>query len=81
LLVSEVEWMESTMRRTSGGDGQTYMIAEAGSALDQEQQRAGRTGRVDLVGMSDALPECKGCRITGPTLDRLRRTNLSSRLG
>jgi hypothetical protein len=73
--------MQSTMRRTRGDGGQAYIIAEAGSALDQEQQRAGRTGRVGLLGMSDALPECKGCRITGPALDRLRRTNLSSRLG
>jgi hypothetical protein len=64
--------MQSTMRRTRGDRSQAYIIAEAGSALDQEQQRAGRTGRVGLLGMSDALLKGKGCRITGPALDPFR---------
>jgi hypothetical protein len=43
---SEVEEVQSTLRRPNWCGGQTYMIVEAGSALNQEQQRAGRTGRL-----------------------------------
>jgi hypothetical protein len=58
--------VQSTMRRTKRCSGQTYMIAEAGSALDQEQQRAGRTGRIDFFNMEDAPLKCKGYRTVGP---------------